>query len=91
MKFFRNIMLVLLALISVSCSIEKYDIEYTAIAPMGGQYRIISLTDETGTELKMYGCQIQFLMSLTSVGYELAATVQLVQTSTLSTVKSTVM
>ena len=52
MKFFRNIMLVLLALISVSCSIEKYDIEYTAIAPMGGQYRIISLTDETGTELK---------------------------------------
>ena len=41
-----------LALLAVSCSNEKYEIEYTAIAPMGGQYRIISLTDETGAELK---------------------------------------
>ncbi len=45
-------MWVVLALLVVSCSNEKYTIEYTPIAPMGGQYRIISITDETGTELK---------------------------------------
>ena len=52
MKFIKNIMWAVLALLAVSCSNEKYEIEYTAIAPMGGQYRIISLTDETGAELK---------------------------------------
>ena len=52
MKFIKNILWVVLALVVVSCSNEKYEIEYTPIAPMGGQYRIISLTDETGTELK---------------------------------------
>lgn len=45
-------MWVVLALLVVSCSNEKYTIEYTPITPMGGQYRIISITDETGTELK---------------------------------------
>jgi len=52
MKFIKNIVWVLFASLMVSCGIEDYDIEYTAIFPMGGQYRIISLTDETGTELK---------------------------------------
>ena len=52
MKFVKNIMWVLLALVVVSCSNENYEIEYTPIAPMGGQYRIISIVDEAGTELK---------------------------------------
>ena len=52
MKFIKNISWVLFASLMVSCGIEDYDIEYTAIAPMGGQYRIMSLTDETGEELK---------------------------------------
>lgn len=52
MKFIKNILWVLLAFTVVSCSNEDYDIEYTNIWPMGGQYRIISLTDETGEELK---------------------------------------
>ena len=52
MKFIKNILWVLFASLMVSCGIEDYEIEYTAIAPMGGQYRIISLTDETGEELK---------------------------------------
>lgn len=52
MKFIKNILWVLFASLMVSCGIEDYKIEYTAIAPMGGQYRIISLTDETGADVK---------------------------------------
>lgn len=52
MKFIKNILWVLLAFTVVSCGIDDYDIDYTPIAPMGGQYRIISVTDETGEELK---------------------------------------
>ena len=52
MKFIKNILWVLMALTVVSCGIEDYKIDYTPIAPMGGQYRIISITDEAGTELK---------------------------------------
>lgn len=51
MKFIKNILWVLLAFTVASCGIDDYDIEYTSIYPMGGQYRIISLTDETGAEL----------------------------------------
>lgn len=52
MKFIKNILWVLLAFTVVSCGIDDYKIDYTPIAPMGGQYRIISVTDETGEELK---------------------------------------
>ena len=52
MKFLKNILWVLMALTVVSCGIDDYPINYTPIAPMGGQYRIISCTDEAGTELK---------------------------------------
>lgn len=52
MKFIKNILWVLLAFTVVSCGIDDYDIDYTPIAPMGGQYRIISVVDETGAELK---------------------------------------
>lgn len=51
MKYIKNILWVLLAFTVASCSIEEYDIDRNAIFPMGGQYRIISLTDEAGTEL----------------------------------------
>ena len=51
MKSIKNILLGILAFAAVSCSIENYDIEHNAIFPMGGQYRIISLVDETGEEL----------------------------------------
>ncbi len=51
MKYIKNILWVLLAFTVASCSIEDYDIEHNAIFPMGGQYRIISLQDETGAEL----------------------------------------
>lgn len=51
MKYIKNILWVLLAFTVASCSIEDYDIERNAIFPMGGQYRIISLQDETGAEL----------------------------------------
>lgn len=51
MKYVKNILWILLAFVVVSCGIEDYDIEHNAIFPMGGQYRIISLTDETGEEL----------------------------------------
>lgn len=52
MKFIKNILWVLLAFTVASCSIDDYDVEHTAIFPMGGQYRIISLTDESGEQLE---------------------------------------
>ena len=51
MKYIKNILWLLLAFVAVSCGIDDYKIEHNAIFPMGGQYRIISLTDEAGTEL----------------------------------------
>lgn len=51
MKFIKNILWVLLAFTVASCSIEDYDVDHNAIFPMGGQYRIISLTDEAGEQL----------------------------------------
>lgn len=53
MKHFKYIILTLLVTIGfVSCNQENndFDIEYTAIHPMGGQYRI-SITDEAGTSI----------------------------------------
>lgn len=51
MKYVKTLLWTLLAIVAISCNMEDYDVERTAIFPMGGQYRIISLTDEAGEEL----------------------------------------
>lgn len=54
MKKFTYIFFMLFAVVFSACNSEdfEYDIEYTPIHPIGGQYRI-SIVDETGAEVKL--------------------------------------
>jgi len=54
MKKFTYIFFMLFAVVFSACNSEDfdYDIEYTPIHPIGGQYRV-SIVDETGTEVKL--------------------------------------
>ena len=54
MKKFTYIFFMLFAVVFSACNSEDfdYDIEYTPIHPIGGQYRV-SIVDETGAEVKL--------------------------------------
>ena len=54
MKKFTYIFFMLFAVVFSACNSEdfEYDIEYTPIHPIGGQYRV-SIVDETGAEVKL--------------------------------------
>ena len=66
MKKFTYIFFMLFAVVFSACNSEdfEYDIEYTPIHPIGGQYRV-SIVDETGAEVKL-SSSMYFYLSNTS-------------------------
>ena len=70
MKKFTYIFFMLFAVLFSACNSEDfdYDIEYTPIHPIGGQYRV-SIVDETGTEGVAVDCARDGLDSDTNETY----------------------